>query len=212
MGDSPVLQRAQPCVSTCPTGLPGSLSSSCSPFFLCSSHQSPSSPAEAGPGPPTTWLVCSEDIGCQHGTPKPRGLNQVFPHNNDINYAFNTFYWVFFFSLRATSVRTISKRFTVFFRNYRYTDCALIKIVAEQSARVSLPAKGSCWQQPLIQTEVLNQDLGGGKLRQIICLSRHRPAESHPGCLEVGRGCVQRCSETPPPKPPHLTFVSRVCG
>lgn len=119
-------------------------------------------PAEAGPGPPTTWLVCSEDIGCQHGALKPRGLNQVFSHNNDINYAFNTFYWFFFFSLRATSVRTISKRFTVFFRNYRYTDCALIKILAEQSARVSLPAKDPCWQQPLIQTEMLNQDLGGG--------------------------------------------------
>lgn len=149
-------------VSTCPPGLPGSLlllvPFSC-PCVLVTG--SPGSPAEAGPGPPTTWLVHSEDISYQHGTLKPRSLNQVFPHNNDINYAFNTFYWVFF-SLRATSVRTISKRFTVFFRNYRYTDCALIKIVAEQSARVSLPAKGSCWQQPVIQTEMLNQDLGGG--------------------------------------------------
>lgn len=80
-----------------PPGLPGSLLWFPFSFSCVLVTGSPNSPAEAGLGPPTTWLVHSEDISYQHGTLKPRGLNQVFPHNNDINYAFNTFYWFFFF-------------------------------------------------------------------------------------------------------------------
>lgn len=82
------------------------LSSSCSPVLVTGS---PGSPAEAGPGPPTTWLVHSEDISYQHGTLKPRSLNQVFPHNNDINYAFNTFYWVFFLTSCHICANNIQK-------------------------------------------------------------------------------------------------------
>lgn len=88
-----------------------------------------------------------------------------------------TRFTAFFFSLHATSVWTISKRFTVFFRNYRHPGCTLIKILAEPSGSVVFFAKDLCWQQSL-KTKMLNQDLcgfgwRGGVFRQIICLSRN---------------------------------------
>lgn len=88
-----------------------------------------------------------------------------------------TRFTAFFFSLHATSVWTISKRFTVFFRNYRHTGCTLIKILAEQSCCIAFSAKDLRWQQSF-KTKMLNQDLCGFAGRgvvfpQIICLSRN---------------------------------------